>query len=263
MSGITFCDGFNTYIKNTTGTIRSFSSLASSANHVYSLSGYLSGCNGTWESSMTTKNNKKSTFEEQVLKVMEENDVDILVYPTLKNKNLKLTETGITAPGSSLGSVIGYPSITVPMGYIDEFAYGLEFFSIKYSEDLLYSVARTFESINNLDIVNSSLTPSLYEIPSYVEELKEYYEDYYLDSDYDTINDETKIYFLNYTNMEDTESESSANLLVQKYQTLENEIATKKQIVEKYIPLNFIFLFIIAFIALILFKRKNKIYFNS
>jgi hypothetical protein len=191
---------------------------------------------------------------------MDEYDVDILVYPTVKNLNLKLKESGVNAPGSSLGSVIGYPSITVPMGYIDEFAYGLEFFSIKNSEDLLYSVARTFENINNLDIVNSSLTPSLYEIPDYINELKEYYEKYYNDKNYQNINSEVKTYFSDYTTMDDEEAKNQANELIEKYKTQEKKEKISNKIIKKGIIIGLIILSIIFIYFLIhkLFKKRRK-----
>ncbi len=228
LTGGSFCDGFNKYIKNTKGTIRSFADLNRAYGKVYGVSDYLSSCNNAWRNNINSINNKKNTFLEHIDEVMKSNDVDILIYPTVKNKNLKINEDGLNAPGSFLGSVIGYPSITVPMGYIGEFAYGLEFFSTKYNEDLLYEVARTFESINNLEIVNSKIAPSLYEIPGYINDLKDYYEKYYNKKSFKSIDEETRSYFLNYSKNEDDKNEEEANELINEYRKKESNSYSSK-----------------------------------
>ena len=173
MSGDSFCDGFNHYIEGTIGSIRSFRELVNANGKIYSLSGYLSGCNGAWTYDANTVASKKEIFEIHILEIFQEYDLDLIVYPTTKNKVFTLNSGGsVNGPGSFLGSVIGYPSITVPMGSIDEFSYGLEFFSIKGEENLLYSVANVFEELNDLELTNSPLTPSLYEIPEYIKDRK-------------------------------------------------------------------------------------------
>ena len=73
-----------------------------------------------------------------------------------------------------------------------------------------------FEQESNLAIVNSSLTPSLYEIPDYIEVLKYYYE-----QDNSTLKEETKEYFLNYSQNSEAENEIEAQNLIDKYQERE------------------------------------------
>lgn len=215
MSGGSFCDGFNSYINGTVGSIRSFQDLVMASGKIYSLDGYLEECSGMW--TYDNDATKKEIFENYILSVFEEYDLDLLVYPTTKNKVFPLSSSStLNAPGSFLGSVIGYPSITVNMGYIDGFPYGLEFFSLKNEEELIYQVSYLFEQESNLAIVNSSLTPSLYEIPDYIEVLKYYYE-----QDNSTLKEETKEYFLNYSQNSEAENEIEAQNLIDKYQERE------------------------------------------
>lgn len=220
MTGISFCTGFNNYIKNTTGKIRSFKDLVYSNGHIYSISGYLSGCTNSWQNNLTNINNKKKIFEEHIKEVMNEYDVDVILYPTTKNKELKLNQSGsLNAPGSSLSPVIGYPSLTVPMGFIDGLPYGIEFFSTKYSEETLYNIASIFENLNNLEVSNSPLTPNLYTIPNYLEELKNLYEKNYSNKNLQSLIDETRKYFLMFNQNDDNSNEHNAKELINKFKT--------------------------------------------
>ena len=226
MSGDSFCDGFNNYIQGTTGTIRSFRSLVNSQGKIYRLSGYLSGCNGGWTYDANTVEEKREIFESYILEVFQNYNLDLIVYPTTKNKIFTLNSGGtLNAPGSFLGSVIGYPSITIPMGYIAEFPYGLELFSLKNEENLLYSVASLLEEEIALPITNSPLTPSLYEIPDYIETLKELYE-----TNENELTEKTKEYFLKYSENTDSDNEQLALTLIEEYKILEE---SQKQLDEQ------------------------------
>jgi len=218
MTGISFCTGFNNYIKNTTGKIRSFKDLVYAEGHIYGISGYLSGCTGAWQNNLKNINAKKKKFEDHILEVMKEYDVEVLVYPTMKAKQLKLNQGGsLNAPGSGLSPVIGYPSITIPMGYIDNLPYGLEFFSTKYNEENLYKIASIFEKLNGLELSNSPLTPSLYEIPDYISELKGLYEQYYQNKNYTKLINNTKNFFLEYHHNDTLKNEELATKLIEEF----------------------------------------------
>ena len=267
MSGDSFCDGFNDYVTGTVGKIRNFKDLVNANGKIYSLNGYLSGCNGAWTYDMDKVNNKKEIFENYISEIFSQYDLDLIVYPTTKNKVFTLNSgESVNGPGSFLGSVIGYPSITVPMGYINEFSYGLEFFSRKKEENLLYSVAKVFEDKNKLPITNSTITPSLYEIPEYIDWLKSYYE-----KEENELTKETKEYFLNYSNQSDEENAKNAEILINKYKELEREEQekqNKEEQVENYIEVFVTIIFILISISTILFiliyrlliKKIKKIY---
>ena len=246
MTGDSFCDGFNKYIKGTTGTIRSFQDLATSRDKIYSLTGYLSSCNDAWTYDLDKVLDKKEIFEEHIKDVFTSFDLDLIVYPTTKNKIFTLNSgKSASAPGSFLGSVIGYPSLTVPMGYMNEFPYGLEFFSLKNSENLLYSVANVFEKENNLALTNSSLAPSLYEIPDYIEELMRYYE-----QEENSLTSKTKAYFLNYSKNTDKVNQENAESLILEYQNLLKEEETQSN---NYVKVIMTILLIMIIISTILF----------
>lgn len=257
MSGDSFCDGFNNYITGTTGTIRSFRKLALSEGKIYSLSGYLSSCNNAWTYDLNKVLEKKEIFENHILKVFDNYDLDLIVYPTTKNKVFTLSSgSSASAPGSFLGSVISYPSITVPMGYINEFPYGLEFFSLKNEENLLYSVAGIFEEVNNLGLTNSPLAPSLYEIPDYIETLMTYYE-----AEENELTTKAKEYFLNYSNKSEEENEIEANILIQEYQKLEtkqNDLEKENDVLKVFIMILFTFIFLSTILFVLIYRMLTK-----
>ncbi len=216
-SGITMCDGINNYLKGTTGTIRSFKQLANSSGHIQPLSGYVSGC-GIGDKESDKKSSKKSVYRKYVDDYFTDNNLDLIIYPTLKNKPGKYN-AGVAniSPGSSLGSVIGYPSVTIPMGYDnDGFAYGLEFFSTANKEELLYNVGIEFEKANGNEVQTSPLTPSLYEVPKEVSDLIFTYEQELVKNSNDKKVmkwlDSVKSYFKNYNNY-DNVSKEAKNLL--------------------------------------------------
>ena len=257
MSGDSFCDGFNNYITGTTGTIRSFRKLALSKGKIYSLSGYLSSCNNAWTYDLNKVLEKKEIFENHILEVFDSYDLDLIVYPTTKNKVFTLSSgSSASAPGSFLGSVISYPSITVPMGYINEFPYGLEFFSLKNEENLLYSVADIFEEVNNLGLTNSPLAPSLYEIPDYIETLMTCYE-----AEENELTTKAKEYFLNYSNKSEEENEIEANILIQEYQKLEtkqNDLEKENDVLKVFIMILFTFIFLSTILFVLIYRMLTK-----
>jgi hypothetical protein len=129
-------------------------------------------------------------------------------------------EKGSISPGSSLGSVIGYPSITVPMGFVEEFSYGVEFFTQAYKEETIYNVAAVFEKVNGNSINNSKLTPSLYEVPSEVTKLVNLYDSVVENESDSTIVKEwlvdTKDFLINYN---DYDNEKIVAMdLIEKYE---------------------------------------------
>ena len=217
-AGGTMCDYFNQYILGTTGTIRSFEQLAISSGHVQNLSGYANSC-GKSINLKSSRDSKKAVYRDYVSDYFDEYELDVILYPTLKNKVFKYNKTGNISPGSSLGSVIGYPSITVPMGFIGDFSYGVEFLSRAYDEDILYNVALEYEKANGNLIETSSLTPSLYTVPSSVVDLMSVYEETLaLNSDVALINEwlnDVKDYFEIYNEIENVEER--ANELIAKY----------------------------------------------
>lgn len=224
-AGITMCDNFNEYIQGTTGPIQNFEDLALSDGHVQRLSGYLKGCGAVTEKQKKARSEKKAKYRNYVNDYFTEHNLDVIIYPTLKNKVYRYnSDDKNNSPGSSLGSVIGYPSITVPMGFDSAgFSYGLEFLSQRFSEASLYNIASSFEKYNNNQISTSSLAPSLYEIPSNVKKLLTIYEKTLQSSHPEQAEwlQSVKTYFINYNNDENVDYK--AQVLLDAYANLNEE----------------------------------------
>lgn len=250
-AGSTMCDYFNEYIKGTTGTIRSFEELADSKGHVQTLSGYVKSC-GKSQKLKSTRDSKKAVYRDYVNNYFNEYKIDVLLYPTLKNKVFSFKETGNISPGSSLGSVIGYPSITVPMGFVGDFSYGIEFLSKAYGEDVLYNVALEYEKNNGNVIDTSMLTPTLYEIPIEVEELKILYESVLNSNSKENIRWANKVrkYFLEYNELSDIDNK--AKILIDEYKTINKQFGSDINIGNKKCIIYFVnFIIIIAMFVIV------------
>jgi len=233
-AGVTMCYYFNQYIKGTTGTIRSFTQLANSSGHVQGLGGYVTQCEGLKESSIEKRANKKETYRNYIASIFDENNVDVVLYPTLKNKVYVIGEDKNVSPGSSLGSVIGYPSITVPMGFLDDgFSYGIEFLSKDNEEGKLYNVALAFEEVNENNVETSPLTPCLYEISDDVIKLNKIYEENLDNKSTKYWISDVKDFYLNYNNLDNRE-EKVKELLTD----YEENYNTKRNIVSRILTIN-------------------------
>ena len=88
MSGGSFCDGFNSYINGTVGSIRSFQDLVMASGKIYSLDGYLEECSGMW--TYDNDATKKEIFENYILSVFEEYDLDSVSYTHLTLPTIRL-----------------------------------------------------------------------------------------------------------------------------------------------------------------------------
>lgn len=206
-AGISMCDNFNEYIKNTSGSIRSFEDLNKDHGHIQRLTGYAEGCGYKYKPK-SYRDELKEPYRNYVQSFYDDYNLDVVVYPTLKNKVFKINEGDNNSPGSVISGVIGYPSITVPIGFLEDgFSYGLEFLSEPYEEEKLLSIASSFEDVNNYGIVNSSLTPSLYEIEENVIKLVDKYEDNYNSNNEEWL-EEVQSYFKDYNNIEDKDAKA-------------------------------------------------------
>ncbi len=89
----------------------------------------------------------KLTREQGIDKVMNENSLDALIAPT----GSPAWKTDLTngdkfmGGSSSYAAISGYPSITLPMGFIDGLPVGISFFGRGWSEPVLIECAYSFE----------------------------------------------------------------------------------------------------------------------
>lgn len=89
----------------------------------------------------------KGMREDGMDKVMNEYKLDAMIAPTGAPawKTDLINGDNFLGSSSSYAAVSGYPSITVPMGFIDELPVGISFFGRAWSEPLLLEIAYAFE----------------------------------------------------------------------------------------------------------------------
>ena len=266
-AGWTMCNSFNQYIKNTTGTIKNFTSLANSKGHVYSLWIYNDDCGTKVDSSVYQKyKNLKEPYKKAYEKLFKDNKLDAVIYPTLSNKITKIGNSTINSNASHIAPVLGVPAITIPMGEIDGLYYGFDLVGLENSENKLYDIAAAYNKINNTYKLPNEV-PNLYKITENVTKLKEVYlknkkNDLYgtltskkISKEYNNIVKETKEYFNNYSGIENKDKE--ALKLINKYKSIDNKI--KLNNMTSIIELTVLFILgFITFIMLIFSKRKLK-----
>lgn len=265
VAGWTMCYAFNNYIKNTTGTIRSFNKLAASSGHIYSLWGYTTDCSRAVSSNIISKyDDKKTSYKNAFEKLFNNNELDAIMYPTLNNKLLKVGTSGLKSNAMHISPVLGVPDITIPMGEINGLYYGFDLIGLKNSEKTLYDIAISYNEINNTYVL-PSIAPNLYEIKEEVKNLKELYlknknknyekvKSKELSEEYKTIINDIKEYFKNYNEIEN--KEEKAKELTKDYNEIIIKINNYKPFsIKTYLP------FILGFPVLILLiipKKKHK-----
>lgn len=89
----------------------------------------------------------KATRENGIDKLLETNNLDVLIAPTGSAawKTDLLLGDHFIGGNSSLAAVAGYPNITVPMGFIDNLPVGISFIGTAWSEPLLIEIAYSYE----------------------------------------------------------------------------------------------------------------------
>jgi amidase len=89
----------------------------------------------------------KATRENGIDKLLAEHKVDALIAPTGAPawKTDWIDGDHFIGGSSSLAAISGYPSITVPMGFVEELPVGVSFFSTAWSEPLLLEIAYAYE----------------------------------------------------------------------------------------------------------------------
>ncbi len=89
----------------------------------------------------------KATRENGIDKLLKENSLDALMAPTGSPawKTDLINGDHYIGGSSSLAAISGYPTITVPMGFIDELPVGVSFFSTAWTEPLLIEIAYAYE----------------------------------------------------------------------------------------------------------------------
>lgn len=237
-SGFLFCDAFNEYIKKTNGLIRSFEDLYNSSNKITSLKDYYKNCQTT--KTMDEKNKLKDKYRNYLEKIFVNNKLDVIVYPTTKNKLLKNGTTGIINTSAHAASTVGYPAISMPLGFdSDNLPYGIEFMALNNQDERLFNIVNIYEGINNFDA--PTIAPSLYEIDDEVSKLIDNYRSDKKPLFKNNWSKKVKKFFANYNNLDDVSEE--AEKLNKEYQ--------KRLFLKRLIK--------VVFILTIILYLKNKI----
>jgi amidase len=89
----------------------------------------------------------KATRDDGIDKMMNTNRLDALIAPTGSPawKTDLLNGDHYVGGSSSLAAISGYPSITVPMGFIGDLPVGISFFGRAWSEPVLIEIAYSYE----------------------------------------------------------------------------------------------------------------------
>lgn len=221
------CYEFNEYIKNTSSKIKSLDDLIKNGGYTQ----YIDSYNGyycyndykqtsAYKNYLANRNNNINTANTR----FDNYKIDAVIYPTLKTKLIKLDSIWserLYTPSSDLAPLVGYPAMTVPMGFNDEFPYGMEIVSKSKNESIIYKIASAYQSKNKV-YKTPSIAPSLYEVKEDVTKLLTYYDNYKDNKAYTNINNEVLEYIKNYSY-----DETKINELITKYESpIENGLKT-------------------------------------
>lgn len=256
LSGHLFCDSFNKYIKNTNGPINSFEQLSSSGGLTTNLSGFVPSCETTRD--MVKMKAIKEDYENYITDIVNKYDIDVIAYPTSKNKLSKLGDNESLINLSAHGaSTLNYPAISMPIGFDKEgLPYGIELMANKNNEQLLFEIGTVYEE--DLDQLKlPKITPPLYQIPKEIEKLTQNFVKlsqkkklYKLEIKW---RDDTKGYFREYNSAKDVTKAKQFNT---KYNS--NKISVFFLAIVSFI-LKSILLTLLIILILIVYK-KYKIY---
>lgn len=252
----TMCYNFNQYIQGTSSKIKSLDDLIKNGGYTQYINGYNGYyCNNdyrktsTYQNYLSIRNNNIKLANNR----FEEYDIDAIIYPTLKTElytNDEAKYSQIYTPSSSTAPLIGFPAISIPMGFNNGLPYGLEIMAQANNEKVIYQIASAYENLTNY-YQTPSIAPSLYEVPEEVNNLLEYYDTYKNDTKYENINNEVKEYFINFDgNVDNIKS------LINKY---EEEKARPEPIINnENNSYNYIIILLGGLIAVIIIKKVRK-----
>lgn len=259
----TLCYDFNEYIKNTSSKIKSLDDLIKSkgyTQYIDSYNGYY--CNNDYRLTDSYKNyvNLRNNNINYVNNKFDQLDLDAIIYPTLQSEVMLMSEiytTKIKTFSSSFAPLVGYPAMSIPMGFYNNMPYGMEILSKTNNESTIYNIAYNLEKINNFYKL-PDISPSLYEIESNMNTLLEYYEDNNNKKEYLEVKEEIKEFINDYNNI--SNKEEKIDELIKKYENVPNVIMEnekKQEENEKKLKIVIISLITVTFIIVLIKVRKK------
>lgn len=88
---------------------------------------------------------KRAATQELILKLLDDSNLDALVYPTMKRKPAKIGE-GQAGSNCQLSATLGYPAISVPAGFTDDgLPLGIELLGRPLADARLVALAYSYE----------------------------------------------------------------------------------------------------------------------
>lgn len=244
----TMCYNFNEYLKGTSSKIKSLDDLIKNGGYTQYIEGYNGYyCNNDYKLTDSYKNYISIRNNNIEIANNRFENYDAIIYPTLKREiftNEEAKYNQIYTASSSTAPLIGYPAISVPMGYYNDLPYGLEIMS--QNEITLYQIASAYENATNY-YKTPDIAPSLYEISDEVNNLIDVYNKYKDNKNYDNINNKVKNYFINFDgNVE------NINNLINEY---ENFIVEEEKTNTNN---NYVIIFLAGVCAIIIIKKVKK-----
>lgn len=197
------CFEFNNYIQNTSSKIKSLNDLIKNGGYTQAIESYNNYyCSFDYTLTNSYKNyiNNRNNNIEIANNTFNRYNLDAIIYPTLKTELIKINNaktSKIYTPSSSTAPLIGWPAITLPMGFHNDLPYGVEILTKNNNEMMLYKIASSYENINKL-YKTPTIAPSLYKVPDNLKELLNYYEQYRHNEKYKDINEDAKNLITNY-----------------------------------------------------------------
>lgn len=187
-------------------------------------------------------------------------DYDAFIYPTIKNEVVKLTNINnykVKTFSSSIAPLVGFPAISIPIGFYNNLPYGMEILAKANNEEILYTIAYNLEKDNNF-YEQPEIAPSLYKVNNNISILLNYYENFN-EAKFEEIKKKTKAFLDNYNNIDD--KDKTIELLIKEYEETTTIDFTTNNSKEKYrIIAISIFIDIIILLAVLIKRRcKNEI----
>ncbi len=258
----TLCYDFNEYIKNTNSKIKSLDDLIKSkgyTQYIDSYNGYY--CNNDYRLTSSYKNyvNLRNNNINYVNNKFKQLGLDAVIYPTLQSEVMLMSEiytTKIKTFSSSFAPLVGYPAMSIPMGFYNNMPYGMEILSKTNNENIIYNIAYNLEKINNFYKL-PDISPSLYDIDTNINTLLKYYEDNNNKKEYLEVKEEIKEFINNYNNI--SNKEEKIDELIKKYENVPNiiiENEEKEKENQKTIKIIVVSLIVITFILVLIKVRK-------
>lgn len=257
----TLCYEFNEYLKGTTSKIKSLNDLIKTKEYTHHIEGYNNSyCNYDYSKTQAFKNYLENRNNNINYANNKFGDYDAFIYPTIKNEVVKLTNINnykVKTFSSSIAPLVGFPAISIPIGFYNNLPYGMEILAKANNEEILYTIAYNLEKDNNF-YEQPEIAPSLYKVNNNISILLNYYENFN-EAKFEEIKKKTKAFLDNYNNIDD--KDKTIELLIKEYEeTTTIDFTTNNSKEKCRIIAISIFIDIIILLAVLIKRRcKNEI----